>query len=91
MVDYRRQTEEAETDIRACLEPSIGGVDPHRTYDILKWWYQNASARAPNPSWTDTEKVREDLQTLYQREEPNPPGLTLATHVNPAKVNDNIP
>ena len=31
------------------------------------------------------------LQTLYQREEPHPPGLPLATHVNPSKVNDEIP
>ena len=29
--------------------------------------------------------------TLYQREEPHTPGLPLATHVNPAKVNNDIP
>ena len=37
------------------------------------------------------EKVRGDLQTLYQREEPHLPGLTLATHVKPDEVNNDIP
>ena len=37
------------------------------------------------------EKVRGDFQTLYQREEPHPPGLPLETHVDLAKVNDEIP
>ena len=36
------------------------------------------------------EKVRGDLHTLYQREQPRPPGLPLATHVESAKVNDTI-
>ena len=36
-------------------------------------------------------KVRGYFQTLYQREEPHTPVLPLATHVNPAKVNDEIP
>ena len=37
------------------------------------------------------EKVRGYFQTLYQREEPYPPGLPLDTHVKPAKVNNEIP
>ena len=49
------------------------------------------SAQVPNPSQTDMEKVRGDFHTLYQREEPHLPVLPLTTHVNPAKVNDDIP
>ena len=49
------------------------------------------STRAPNPSRTDMEKVRGDFQTLYQREETHTPGLPLLTHVDPAKLNDEIP
>ena len=30
------------------------------------------------------------FHTLYQREDPHTPGLPLATHVDPAKVNDEI-
>ena len=45
----------------------MGGVDPRGADAILKHWYLHVSARAPNPSWTDMEKVRGDLQTLYQR------------------------
>ena len=60
-------------------------------YAILKRWYWNVSARAPNPSQTDMENVRGYFQTLYQREETHPPGLPLATNINPAKVNDKIP
>ena len=37
------------------------------------------------------EKVRGDFHTLYQREEPHTPGLTIETHVEPAKVNYEIP
>ena len=48
-------------------------------------------ARAPNPSWTYMEKFRGDFQTLYQREDPHTPVLTLSTHLDPAKVNDEIP
>ena len=44
-----------------------------------------------NPSRTDMDKVRGELNILYQREEPQPPGLPLETHVDPAKVNDDIP
>ena len=42
-------------------------------------------------SRTDMEKVRGEFQTLYQREEPHPPGIPLSTHVEPDKVNDEIP
>ena len=37
------------------------------------------------------DKFRGDFQTLYEREEPHTPGLTLETHIDPAKVNDKIP
>ena len=37
------------------------------------------------------EKVGGDFQNFYQREEPHPPGLPLATHTDLAKVNDDIP
>ena len=37
------------------------------------------------------EKIRGGFQTLYHREEPYPPDLHLDKHVNPDKVNDNIP
>ena len=73
MADSRRRAEEATTDIGACLEPFTEGAEPHRAYNILKRWYQHTLARAPNPSRTDMEKVREDFQTFYQREEPLPP------------------
>ena len=69
----------------------MGEADTHRACAILKQWYRQASAQAPNPSWTDMEKVRGDFQNLYQREEPHITSLTLATHVDPAKVNDEVP
>ena len=69
----------------------MGGVDPRGLFAMLKRWYRHASAWAPKPSRTDMEKVRGYFQTLYHREEPHTPGLPLATHVNPAKVNDKIP
>ena len=89
--DSRRRAKDAATDIRACLEPSPRGADPRGAYDTLKRWYWHACARAPNPSQEYTEKVRGELQTLYQREEPHPPDLPLITHVDPAKLNNNIP
>ena len=88
MVDSREQAEEAATEIRSFLYLSTGGSDPCGAYTILKCWYRHASVRAPNPSQKDMEKVRGDFQTLYQREEPQPPDLPLATHINLAKVND---
>ena len=66
------------------------GLPPRRAYIILKCWYRHASARAPNLSLTDMEKVRVDYHTLFQREETHTPGLPLATHIKPAKVNDDI-
>ena len=91
MADYWRQSDEAATEIGACLEPSTGGADTHGAYVTLKRWYRHASMWAPNSSRKDIDKVRGDFQTLYQREELHPPGLTLDTHVDPAKVNDDIP
>ena len=67
MADSQRRAEEAAPEIGACLETSMGGVDPCRACTILKWWYRHASARAPNPSWMDMEKVRFYPQKLYQR------------------------
>ena len=91
MADYWRQAEEAQYEIGACLETFTGGADPRGAYAILKRWNWYASARAPNPSRTDMEKVRGDFQNLYHREETHLPGLTLETHVDPDKVNDEIP
>ena len=69
----------------------MGGADPRRAYAILTQWYQNAFVQAPNPSQTDMEKVRGDLQNLYHREEPHPPVLPPATHVYPSKMNYKVP
>ena len=91
MADSQRRAEEAETEIGACLEPATGGVDPCRAYNILIRWYQHVSARAPNPSQIDMKKFRGDFQTLYQREDLHPPGLPLATHADPDKVNYEVP
>ena len=88
MADSQRRSEESSTEIRACLEPSIVGVDPRGAYAIPKPWYCHAYAQAPKPSQTDMEKVRGDFHNPYKREEPHPPGLPLATHVDPDKVND---
>ena len=78
-------------DIGACLDPSMGVADPRRAYAILKRWYRYASAQAPKPSRTDMEKFRGEFQTLYQKDETHPPGLPLDTHLDPAKVNYEIP
>ena len=67
MADSQRLADEVATEIRACMEPSTGGVDPRGAYAILNRWYRHASARAHNPFRTDMEKVRGDFQTLYQR------------------------
>ena len=40
MEDSQRQSEDAATEIRECLEPYIERVDPHRAYAILKLWYR---------------------------------------------------
>ena len=73
-VDSRIQAEEVASAIGVCMDPFTGGNDPCRAYATLKHWYQHTSARSPNPSWTNTEKVRVDFQTLYHREEPHTPG-----------------
>ena len=88
LADSRIQPEEAVTEIGECLEPSAGETDPRGVYNVLKCWYQHASAWAPNPFWIDMEKVRGDFQTLYQWRDPHTPGIPLATHVDPVKVND---
>ena len=36
-------------------------------------------------------KVTKDYDTLYQREDPDPPGRMLATHVDPFYINDDVP
>ena len=69
----------------------MGVADPRRAYAILKRWYRYASAQAPKPSRTDMENFRRNFQTLYQKDEPHSTGLTLATHVDPVKLNNNIP
>ena len=61
MADSQRRSEEAATEIGACLEPAMGGADPRETYAILKHWYRHASAQAPNLSWKDMEKVRGEV------------------------------
>ena len=66
-------------------------MDPIGVYNVLKLWYQHASAQATNPSWTDMEKFRGGFQNLYQREDQHPPGLPLATHVDPVHVSDATP
>ena len=58
---------------------------------MLKRWYRNASMRAPNPSWTDIEKVRGYFQNLYQWGDPHTPDLILATHVDLVQVKDATP
>ena len=68
----------------------MGGADTRRSYATLKYWHRHASTRAPNTSWTDMEKAKGDFQTLYQRKKPHPPGLSLDTHVNSDKVNNEV-
>ena len=68
----------------------MGGVNPHRAYAILKLWYWHASTRVPNPSLPDMEKVRGYFHTLYKRKKKKTPGLPLATHVGPTKLNSDI-
>ena len=91
MVDSQRRAKENSKDIRECLETSAGETDSHGAYAILKHWYWHASVRAPNPSRTNMEKFRGDFQTLYQSEEPHPPGIPLATHMDPVQLNDETP
>ena len=69
----------------------MGGVNPRGAYAILKLWYRHVSARVPNPSRTDMEKVRGGFQILYQREYPDYPEPPLATQVNPAGLNNKFP
>ena len=91
LVDYRRRAGEAAASIRTCLEPSAGETDLSGSYAILERWYRHTSTQEPKISQTDIEKVRGDFQTLYQQEDPQPPGLPLATHVEQVKVNNATP
>ena len=91
LVESPRQSDYSATAIGACLDPSAGETDPRRAYAILKHWYRHAFTWLPNPSRTDTEKVRGDFQTLYHGEYPQPPILPLETHVDPGQVNNAVP
>ena len=48
-------------------------------------------ARAPNPSRANMDKVTEDYFTIYQQEDPYPPGRQLATHANSFQIKDDVP
>ena len=63
-----------------------GRGEPRGAYAILKFWYRNASVRAPNPSRTDMETFRGGYRLSIRGR-----SLPLATHVDPAEVNDKIP
>ena len=67
LVESRRRAERVAEDIGACLEPMPGNLDLWGAYTVLKWWYRHASARAPNPSREDMEKVVGDYAALYWR------------------------
>ena len=54
LVDSWRQSGAAATEIGVCLEPVAVKTNICRVYTVLKCWYRNASARAPNPPWTNT-------------------------------------
>ena len=57
---------------------------------MLKWWCRHASARSPNHSRSDIEKVTGYYATLYQREDLNPPGRPFTTHFTPFRFNKYI-
>ena len=82
LVDSQRQVEDSSKAIRACLFPAAREMDPRRAYSVMKRWYRNVSTRVPNPSRTDMEKVKGGFQTLYQRDDPHPPGLPMATRMH---------
>ena len=60
-------------------------------YTVLKWWYHHVSARAHNPSREDMKKFTGEYTTLYQREDPTPPGRPVTTYVKPFRVNEDVP
>ena len=75
LLDYSQHREEnSAADIGVCLELSTGDMDLNRAYSFLKRWYLHTSARAPNPSQGNMAKVTKDYATLYQWEDPYPPG-----------------
>ena len=73
LVDSRRLSEEAATEIGACIEPGSGKTNLLREYAVLNHWYRHASVWAPNPSHADMEKVTGDFCNLYQKEDPHLP------------------
>lgn len=36
-------------------------------------------------------KLKKGYATIYQREEPDPPGRPMSTHVDPSQINDEVP
>ena len=72
--DSQRQAEKAAAEIGACIDLETGDTDLCRACTVLNRWYRHASARAPNHSWADMVMVTKDYATLYQWEEPDPPG-----------------
>ena len=91
LVSSLRKAEKATAEIRARLEPEMGYMDLCGAYSVLDFWYRRASTRAPNPSRSDKSKVAKDYATLYQREDPDPPGRLLATHIYLFKIKYEFP
>ena len=58
---------------------------------MLRMWYLHASARAPNPSWVDMDKVTGYYAALYRREDLTPPGGPVMTHVMSFMIKDDVP
>ena len=71
----------------ACLDPAVRRSNLCEAYAILKHWYRHASVCVPNPSWADMEKVTGFFWTLYQKEELQPLGIPLTTHMDPVQFN----
>ena len=58
---------------------------------MLKPWYHHASVRATNPLWAYMKTFVGGYATLYQWEDPTPPGRPVPTHVKPFMVNGDVP
>ena len=63
----------------------------HGDYEVLKIYYQHASARASNPSWDDIDNITKGYDILYQWEDPDPHSWQLVTHIDPFYNNNNVP
>ena len=50
LVESRKRSDAAATEIGVFLEPATGYTNLFREYAVLKNWYHKVSARAPNPS-----------------------------------------